>query len=118
MPVYWICCSRPTRKVMNSFMYDAKLMNLGPPRYYIMPYSRNDLFTGRKELLKFLRERLCDDNPQQYNHRVALYGLGGVGKTQLAIEYVYQYRNDYNPVFWINVADNSALLTGFKEIAR
>jgi len=46
-----------------------------------VPYQRNPNFTGRRNLLEILRAKLCDIVPGSWNHRVALYELGGVGKT-------------------------------------
>jgi hypothetical protein len=64
-----------------------------------------------------LREKLCDDKPNKFNHRVALFGMGGVGKTQVAIEYVVKYKGSYNAVFWITATDLASLLLGFQQIA-
>src|SRR5579859_4015405 len=54
--------------------------------------------------------------PKQYNHRVAIFGMGGVGKTQIAIEYTYRYGKHYNDIYWISARDESALLSGFADI--
>jgi hypothetical protein len=56
---------------------------------FIVPYQRNPQFTGRKAVLVELKEKLYSQAPRRYNHRIALYGMGGVGKTQCALEYVY-----------------------------
>lgn len=37
---------------------------------------------------------------------IALHGLGGIGKSQIALEYAYRYQGRYSSVFWVN-ADNS-----------
>src|SRR5579862_722461 len=84
----------------------------------MVPYEQNPHFTGRAMLLETLRKRLCETNPNQYNHRVALYGLGGIGKTQAAIEYAYRHRDDYDEVFWISAVDKNSLLSGFQKIAN
>lgn len=78
--------------------------------------GRNNNFTGRVELLQSLRASLGGaatavvpsggGTPEGASH--ALQGMGGVGKTQLAIEYVYQHRSDYNLIWWIP-ADQPAL---------
>ena len=83
-----------------------------------MPYERNPHFTGRDELLVLLNEKLRDTEDKKYNHRVAIYGMGGVGKTQLAIEYVHRNKSKYHNIFWISAADQAALLSGFQDIAR
>jgi tetratricopeptide (TPR) repeat protein len=81
-----------------------------------MPYDRNPHFTGRDELLSELRDKLDEVKPKTYNHRIAIYGMGGVGKTQLAIEYVHRYKALYDGIFWISAVDNAQLLSGFQEI--
>ncbi|NUW31670.1 tetratricopeptide repeat protein [Nonomuraea sp. SMC257] len=72
----------------------------------VPPRNRN--FTGRGELLAQIRRGIGEVTavvplPQ------ALHGLGGVGKTQLAIEYCWRYRGDYDVVWWIT-ADQKALV--------
>src|ERR1700737_4895147 len=82
----------------------------------MVQYHRNPYFMGRDELLIQLRDKLSESKPKQYNHRIAIYGMGGVGKTQLAIEYVYKYEARYNGIYWINAVDQAALLSGFQEV--
>jgi predicted ATPase len=53
----------------------------------------------------------------QRDRRAALSGLGGIGKTQTAIEYAHRYRNDHNAVFFIRTDTETALTAGMVEIA-
>jgi hypothetical protein len=62
--------------------------------------SRNPAFTGRDALLAGLRAQLAADTSVAVVAH-ALYGLGGVGKTQLALEYAHRYAADYELVWWI-----------------
>ncbi|QYC37666.1 NB-ARC domain protein [Nonomuraea coxensis DSM 45129] len=76
---------------------------------------RNKNFTGRKDLLEKLRAGMTAGTsgqvtvvlPQVLPH--ALHGLGGVGKTQMAVEYAYRYGNEYDLVWWIS-ADQRVLI--------
>jgi tetratricopeptide (TPR) repeat protein len=61
--------------------------------------QRNKNFTGRSDLLEHLRAGVANDVTAVVPH--ALHGLGGVGKTQVAIEYAYRYRSEYDLVWWI-----------------
>src|SRR5579862_1014927 len=79
--------------------------------------QKNDHFVGRANDLERLRNMLCDNKPAKFNHRVAIFGMGGVGKTQVAIQYVVTYKSQYDSVFWITAADLAGLLLGFQEIA-
>ncbi|MGR6967355.1 FxSxx-COOH system tetratricopeptide repeat protein [Geodermatophilus sp. URMC 61] len=61
---------------------------------------RNPRFSGRDGLLAELRRRLRAGETTLAVQ--ALYGLGGVGKTQLAIEYAHRFASDYDLVWWVD----------------
>ena len=69
-------------------------------------------------MLQKLKEVSLHYNAKKFNHRVALYGMGGVGKTQCAIEYVYASVSDYERIYWITAVDQTSLLSGYQEIAK
>jgi tetratricopeptide (TPR) repeat protein len=87
-------------------------------KYFMVPYDRNEQFTGRVEVLRALTNMLREEVPSKYNHRVALFGMGGVGKTQTAIAYVYTNKTEYEMIFWISAASEATLLSGYQDIAR
>ena len=62
--------------------------------------ARNPHFTGRDDVLAELRRRLRAEGATLAVQ--TLYGLGGVGKTQLAIEYAHRFAADYDVVWWID----------------
>lgn len=68
---------------------------------WTVPYSRNAYFTGRADLLAALRARLSARSAAGLAAIEALTGLGGLGKTQVALEYAYRYRRDYQAVCWL-----------------
>ncbi len=82
------------------------------PPWLVPNAMRTRYFTGRDDLLARLRRQL------EERHRAALSGLGGVGKTQTAIEYASRHRASYpDGVFWVNAETNSGLTGGFVAIA-
>ena len=62
--------------------------------------------------------KLTIPQSETYKHRVALYGMGGVGKTQVATEYVFKYEAEYDSVFWISAATPADFQSGFQQIAK
>jgi hypothetical protein len=71
------------------------------PEVWKVP-PRNPRFTGRDGMLTELRRRLHSGEATLVAQ--ALYGLGGVGKTQLALEYAHRFAADYDLVWWIDAA--------------
>ncbi|GAA3105449.1 FxSxx-COOH system tetratricopeptide repeat protein [Streptomyces rectiviolaceus] len=69
------------------------------PRVWGNLPPRNPNFTGRAELLELLGERLREGTTTVLPE--AIHGMGGVGKTQLAIEYAYRHQGEYDIVWWI-----------------
>src|SRR5277367_7105974 len=85
---------------------------------FLVPYQANPRFIGRTPFLQTLKEKLFDIAPRHDNHRVALYGMGGIGKTQCALGYVYANRDVYDRIYWIPAVDQTALLSGYQNIAK
>ena len=82
-----------------------------------VPYPRNPFFTGRAEILHSLREHLTREHTLDLTQSLAISGLGGIGKTQIALEYAYQYRQDYRFVFWTSAATRETLQAGIATLA-
>src|SRR5271169_3891266 len=94
------------------------IRNITHDQNWLVPYERNPRFTGRETFLQTLKEKLLDQNPKQYSHRIALYGMGGIGKTQTALAYVYHHKTHYEKIYWITAVDQASLLLGYQKIAE
>lgn len=94
---------------------------------WTIPYPRNPYFTGRDLLLEQLARQLSirpsGDAPvpcrAALTQTQAIKGLGGIGKTQVAVEYAYRARAQgmYTHILWINAASEEAILTSFLALS-
>ncbi|KAF7550099.1 hypothetical protein G7Z17_g5936 [Cylindrodendrum hubeiense] len=90
-------------------------------RHWLVPFTRNPAFVGRTNILDELKKRFNfgqDSTPAR--SRVSLYGLGGIGKTQIAIDYVHFIR-DTCPgvsVFWVHAGTSERFRQAFRSIAE
>jgi transcriptional regulator with XRE-family HTH domain len=75
------------------------------PRAWNTP-ARNPAFTGRDDLLAAVRERLETGHAAVVQ---ALYGMGGVGKTQLATEYAHRFAESYDLTWWIDAEQDGLI---------
>ncbi len=95
---------------------DSKLWNI--------PIARNPFFTGREHLLNQLLERLSTKRlaaltqTQTRPLAQALFGLGGIGKTQTAAEFAFRYSDYYSHVFWLQADSRETLLADCVMLAE
>ncbi len=87
------------------------------PRLASIPTMRNPFFTGRADLLALLHKRLSTARTAALTQPQALYGLGGIGKTQTATEYAYRYGDEYTHVCWIYAANRESLVADCVTLA-
>jgi MinD-like ATPase involved in chromosome partitioning or flagellar assembly len=88
----------------------------GAPRVWNVG-ARNAVFTGRGEEMEKLRRQVVGGSATVLLP-VALHGLGGVGKTQLAHEYAHRFSADYDLVWWINAESIEFIDEALAELAR
>ena len=95
----------------------ASLGQIRTPRWNV-PYRRNGFFTGREEELGQLRAAFSTSTHATASSQPqAISGLGGIGKTQLAVEYAYRYREDYSAILWAGAESADLLASDFSRIA-
>lgn len=84
----------------------------------VLKYPRSPIFQGRPDLLQIMHDHL-KPYPASSNLRTfAIYGMGGVGKTQLALEYCYQHESAYPAIFWVSAARQEKLFRDFQTISQ
>ncbi|MGV8175176.1 MAG: FxSxx-COOH system tetratricopeptide repeat protein, partial [Methanothrix sp.] len=94
---------------------DTTQSKLPLPFIWNMPLQRNHNFTGRKDILADLA--LALRSGERGDWKQALWGMGGVGKTQIALEYAYSHKPDYRVVWWLRSEEASTLLSDYAQMA-
>jgi tetratricopeptide (TPR) repeat protein len=94
---------------------ESAVPTAGPPRAVFRAPQRNPIFTGRDQLLTDLSAALASGTRTALVH--AITGLGGAGKTQIAIEYAHRHRNDYRVIWWLRAERPETLLEDLTALA-
>jgi tetratricopeptide (TPR) repeat protein len=88
------------------------------PAIWNVPYPRNPFFLGRDEELSRVRHHLQEGQTTALAQPQAISGLGGIGKTQLALEYAYRYHSDYQMVLWARAESAEAVISSYIALAQ
>ncbi|KAJ5712968.1 uncharacterized protein N7483_010149 [Penicillium malachiteum] len=109
---------RTTLDKLRQFSKDApSVIRSKPQPQSTVPFKKDPMFVGRGAVISAIKEKHAAIG--QHHKRVALVGLAGVGKTQIAIEYSYRVR-ETTPniwVFWIHASNAARLEESYQEIA-
>jgi hypothetical protein len=89
----------------EQFAVELNLLSFPEPAQFV---AREKELSNMHELLHDHSNRTC----------VVLYGLGGIGKPQLAIKYIKRHKEKYTVVFWLNANDQDSLKLSFRDVAQ
>ncbi|GCE29360.1 hypothetical protein KDA_48440 [Dictyobacter alpinus] len=86
--------------------------------FWNVPYRRNPFFTGRRELLTQISTILHTHHERTSISALGLGGMGGIGKTQTAVEYAYCFRNVYRMIIWMQADTHASLVIDCTRIVN
>ena len=98
--------------------YEALVLCVPKPKLnpvWMVKYDLEEAFVGREDIMSSIEKQLTEGN-----HRAALAGIGGVGKSRIAIEYSYRHRQLHpnGHVFWVHGGSRSRFESDYSNIAR
>jgi tetratricopeptide (TPR) repeat protein len=87
---------------------------------FTVPYHRNEYFTGRESLIKQVEDYLKPGEKAALTQpqKQTISGLGGIGKTEIAVEYAYRHKDSYDAILWIDAENEASLAKSVAEIAE
>jgi len=123
----WFAKDQPTQIQSWSVTVDPNLPLLRNPCYpemsplpplWNVPFRRNPFFTEQEHVVSQLATTLQNRQKAALTQPQAVSGLGGIGKTQLALEYAYRHRQNYHAILWGRADTREALISTFVAIAH
>ena len=104
-------------QTLTSLPEDAQAQPAELTPVWNVPYPRNLRFTDREDILQQIHESFTKGKADSPKQPIALSGLGGMGKTQIALEYAYRHREDYQVVLWANADSKEVLISELVNFA-
>src|SRR4051794_26837268 len=83
-----------------------------------VPFRKNYCFVGRAEILKKMEQNLHNNQLTNDCIPLVLSGLGGMGKTQLMLQYYHTHRGEYKDVFWLSAEGTAAAMDMFRLLTE
>ena len=107
-------------KLIQSKLNDIiKLLSQPSRCRYAVPVGSVQTYTQRHELSQSLDEKIkVRHNNAGVPHAVAVYGLGGTGKSQLALRYAECHKQHYDPILWIDATDEDTARSSYEKSAE
>jgi len=92
---------------------------------YLVPVSPDRNFYGREYALNAMQKELCggidhditDNKPVSWPKCYAVYGPGGMGKTQIAAHFVSKHKTEFDAILWVHAQDAEKIATDYRDLA-
>ncbi len=81
-----------------------------------IPFQKNRNFTGRKDVLDSIHEEFSTAQSTVPIHIIR--GMGGIGKTQIAVHYSYEFSKEYDLVYWIRSETDASLTADYEALTQ
>lgn len=94
-----------------------RVSNLSLPCHSI-PHGLNLRFFGREDQMRILKEALAPEQNRHEMRAIAIHGIGGVGKTQLALQYANTSLEIYDVIAWVPAESQIKLLQALSVFAK
>ena len=94
---------------------EPSLRETSLPPVWMVKYDLEKDFVGREGIISTIEKQLTEGN-----HRAALAGIGGVGKSRIAIQYSYRHQQLHpdSHIFWVHGGSRSRFESDYQNIAR
>lgn len=114
-----ICCIQTlqvdgSRSNPTDFLEESQVEN----SVFQIPYPPNPTFVGRASLRSLIHENLVLNPRPGFTSSFALYGLGGIGKTQIVARYAHDHRHLFDVIWWLQANDRRTLVDGYMAMSR
>lgn len=97
---------------------ESKIRDTEARQCHFIPSELNLRFWGRDKILQAIKDKLSPEQSTGSLQAFALYGMGGVGKTQIALQYANKNRASYNTILWIAAETTISMGQSFRDIAK
>jgi len=82
-----------------------------------LPFAQNANFTGRENILERIESTFGQEGAVAITQPQAIHGLGGIGKTQIALEFAHQHLSQFKYVFWLGAENEATISKSLGEVA-
>ncbi|KAH8891610.1 hypothetical protein GQ53DRAFT_823630 [Thozetella sp. PMI_491] len=106
------------QSILSKLLEATSSSTVSVKHFYSVPLETVESYTQRESPWRELEDKMC----LRHDHASILYGcvisgLGGVGKSQLALKYAETHKHRYNPILWIDASDAESLRSSFQRCA-
>ncbi|KAI5457324.1 hypothetical protein BGZ63DRAFT_457350 [Mariannaea sp. PMI_226] len=104
------------KEILDQLKLQSQVESKAAIPCHMIPYSANPLFHGRQEILDKMKAHLVVSRKQRSSF--AISGLGGVGKTQIALKYIHDHLDEYPVVLWMQSDTQQKLAESYTVAAK